>query len=65
MNAAESTLSAEAIRIEDSLSKQLRGYGEVHGSVVQHLDPILEEMSRTLNALAASLRRNTGSPARQ
>jgi hypothetical protein len=53
---AAATLSAEAIRIEDSLSPQLRGYGEVHDSVARHLDPVLAEMARTLGALAAALR---------
>lgn len=49
------TLSAEAIRIEDSLSSQLRGYGEVHPTVVQQIDPALREMAAMLTALASGL----------
>lgn len=56
------TLSAEAIRLEDSLSGQLRGYGEVDQSVVMHLDPVLEEMADTLSALAGALKRPPNSP---
>lgn len=53
--AIAATLSAEAIRLEDSLSPRLRGYGEVDPSVPRHLDPALQAMARALGALAASL----------
>lgn len=48
-------LSAEAIRIEDSLSSQLRGYGEVDPTVSRHLDPALKEVAQTLGELARVL----------
>lgn len=53
------TLSAAAIRVEDSMSSQLRGYGEVHASVSKQLDPVLDNMAQTLNGLSAVLRRRT------
>jgi hypothetical protein len=49
-------LTAEAVRFEDSLASQMRGYGTVDPSVEQHLDPRLEDMARTLNVLAKSLK---------
>jgi hypothetical protein len=49
-------LTAEAVRFEDSLASQMRGYGAVDSSVVQYLDPRLEHIARTLNALASSLK---------
>jgi hypothetical protein len=49
-------LTAEAVRFEDSLASQMRGYGQVDSSVRQHLDPRLENIARILNALASSLR---------
>jgi hypothetical protein len=49
-------LTAEAVRFEDSLASQMRGYGAVDSSVVQHLDPRLEDMARTLTVLASSLK---------
>lgn len=55
------TLSAEAIRIEDSLSSQLRGYGEVHPTVARHLDPALKEMAQMLTALASGLEHHSQS----
>jgi hypothetical protein len=55
VRAVAATLSAEAIRIEDSLSSQLRGYGHVDVSVVEHLDPALKEMAQMLGALASAL----------
>lgn len=54
--AIAATLSAEAVRIEDSLSPQLRGYGDVHPSLSRELDPRLERIARALTALAAALR---------
>jgi len=50
------SLTAEAIRLEDSLSPQLRGYGALHPSVHQRLDPIIEGMAGELNGLVAALR---------
>jgi hypothetical protein len=55
------TLSAEAIRIEESLSSQLRGYGEVHPSVAHYLDPALKEMAQLLTALTSSLEQHSRS----
>ena len=49
-------LTAEAVRFQDSLASQMRGYGSVDSSVVQHLDPRLEDIARTLNALASTLK---------
>lgn len=49
------SLSAEAIRLEDSLSPQLQGYGVVHQSVPERLDPAIQAMAQTLNQLAATL----------
>ena len=46
---------AEAIRLEDSLSSQLQGYGVVHQSVPARLDPVIQAMAHTLNQLAATL----------
>ena len=59
------TLSAEAIRIEDSLSSQLRGYGEVDSTVAEHLDPALKEMAKTLSALASALERHSHSASKR
>lgn len=53
------TLNAEAIRVEDSLSPQLRGYGHVDPSVHQHLDPLLIDITASLTELAAALRSRT------
>jgi hypothetical protein len=50
------TLNAEAIRVEDSLSRNLRGYGDVDPSVARLLDPILTGIARTLKDLAAAAR---------
>ena len=55
------TLSREAIRIEDSLSSKLRGYGAVHPSVAEHLDPALAQMAKTLSALASALQHHSRS----
>ena len=59
------TLSSEAIRLEDSLSSQLRGYGEVDPSVAEHLDPALKEMARTLGALSAALQDHSHSASKR
>jgi hypothetical protein len=49
------TLSSEAIRVEESLSSQLRGYGEVHPSVPRYLDPALKEIAQLLTKLSSNL----------
>jgi hypothetical protein len=49
-------LTAEAVRFEDSFASQMRGYGPVDSSVMQHLDPRLEDIARILNMLATSLK---------
>lgn len=54
--AIAAALTSEAIRLEDSLSPQLRGYGALDPSVAQHLDPVLAEMASTLTRLASHLR---------
>jgi len=53
------SLNAEAIRLEDSLSPQLRGYGTVHPSIPEQLDPVIEGMARELNGLVAALHHYT------
>jgi hypothetical protein len=50
------TLNSEAIRVQESLSSHLRGYGDVDASVARHLDPILVDIARTLNELSAAVR---------
>jgi hypothetical protein len=57
--AIAATLSSEAIRIEDSLSHQLRGYGAVDPSVARHLDPILKDLASLLSELASALASKT------
>ena len=49
-------LTAEAVRFEDSLASQMRGYGPVDSSVAQHLDPRLEAIARNLLTLALTLK---------
>ncbi len=49
------SLRSEVVRIEDSLSRELRGYGDVHASVPQQLDPALDDIANTLSALASAL----------
>ncbi len=50
------TLTSEVIRLQDSLSPHLRGYGALDPTVGQHLDPILTQMATVLAALGARLR---------
>ena len=47
------SLNAEAVRLEDSLSPQLQGYGAVDPSVPLQLDPMLVDMASELNGLVA------------
>lgn len=49
------TLTAEAVRIEDSLSGQLRGYGSVDATVADQLDPALNALAQSLRHLSAAL----------
>jgi hypothetical protein len=58
------TLRAEAVKVEDSLSRHLRGYGDVDSTVAQRLDPALQSIARQLNMLAARLNapRKPGAP---
>jgi hypothetical protein len=51
------TLTTEAVRIEDSFSTHLRGYGELDRSIAEHVDPALERLAGSLQRMAASLRR--------
>jgi hypothetical protein len=51
------TLTTEAVRIEDSFSTHLRGYGQLDPSVAEHVDPALERLAGDLQRLAASLRK--------
>lgn len=53
------SLNAEAIRLEDSLSPQLRGYGDLHASVPEQLDPVIERMAGELSGLVAALHHYT------
>lgn len=49
------TLTAEAVRVEDSLSGQMRGYGAVDPSVGEQLDPVLTALAQSLRQLSAAL----------
>ena len=51
------TLTSEAVRLEDSFSSQLRGYGSVDASVASALDPALDALAGSLRTLSASLGR--------
>ena len=51
------TLTTEAVRLEDSFSSSLRGYGSVDESVANALDPALGALAGSLRTLSASLTR--------
>jgi hypothetical protein len=51
------TLTTETVRIEDSFSTHLRGYGQLDPSVAEHVDPALDRLVGALQRLAASLRK--------
>lgn len=51
------TLTTDAVRLEDSFSSQLRGYGSVDASVASALDPALDALAGSLRTLSASLSR--------
>ena len=63
--AIAATLGAESIRLQESLSAHLHGYGPVHESVVEHLDPVLKRMARTIADLANTLQPGGGSSRRE
>jgi len=51
------TLTTEAVRLEDSFSANLRGYGSVDAIVANALDPALDALAGSLRTLSASLSR--------
>jgi hypothetical protein len=51
------SLTTDAIRIEDSLASQMRGYGGVDPSVAERLDPALLRLAASLETLSAMLKR--------
>jgi hypothetical protein len=51
------SLTTDAIRIEDSLASQMRGYGTVDPSIAERLDPALMRLAGSLQALSAMLKR--------
>jgi hypothetical protein len=51
-------LLADVIRIEDSVPRKLRAYGEVDPSVATVLGPELEALHRELSGLVARLQNN-------
>jgi hypothetical protein len=51
------TLTTEAVRLEDSFSSHLRGYGSVDETVAHALDPALDALAGSLRTLSASLTR--------
>jgi len=50
-------LTTDAVRVEDSLSSQMRGYGAVDASVAERLDPALLRLADSLESLASALKR--------
>lgn len=50
--------TTSAIELEDSTSRTLRGYGEVHPSVAAVIDPVIKGMEVRLLDLAGSLMRD-------
>lgn len=51
------TLTFEAVRIEDSFSSRLRGYGSIDPNAAERLDPELESLARSLETLATAVKR--------
>ena len=49
------TLTAEAVRIEDSLSGQMRGDGSVDPTVAEQLDPVPTSLAQRLRQLSSAL----------
>jgi hypothetical protein len=50
-------LTTDAVRLQDSLSPQLRGYGAVDPSVAERLDPALMRLAESLQFLNSALKR--------
>ena len=50
-------LTTDAVRVEDSLSSQMRGYGAVDPTVAERLDPALLRLAQSLEVLASALKR--------
>ena len=51
------SLTTDAVRLEDSLSSQMRGYGAVDPSLAERLDPALMHLAESLQDLSAALKR--------
>ena len=54
-NSVRAVLVTEIVRIEDSLSKGLRGYGEVDPRVHSELDPMLQNVITELQRIRGAL----------
>ena len=50
-------LTTDVVRIEDSLSSGLRGYGAVDATLPERLDPALLRLAGSLDRLSAALKR--------
>ena len=50
-------LTTDAVRVQDSLASQMRGYGTVDPSVAERLDPALLRLADSLQHLASALKR--------
>ncbi len=50
-------LTNDTVRLQDSLSSQMRGYGAVDPSVAERLDPALLRLAESLQHLGSALKR--------
>jgi hypothetical protein len=50
-------LTTDSVRLQDSLSPQMRGYGAVDASVAERLDPALLRLAESLQHLGSALKR--------
>jgi hypothetical protein len=50
-------LTTDAVRVQDSLASQMRGYGAVDPSVAERLDPALLRLADALQQLGSALKR--------
>jgi hypothetical protein len=50
-------LTTDAVRLQDSLASQMRGYGAVDPSVAERLDPALLRLAESLQHLGSALKR--------